>query len=135
MSSRRIIAAAVCFGCLFLYATIFAADDSTSAATQDKVLVTDGHVVHDIGDLQNHVTNFGLIGSRPTITSTFGHAPSARWGGVDYLWAASVWVGGVVLGETLVSTGQYETEIRATTAQVVVSSPSGCAAASTFVYQ
>jgi len=81
-----------------------------------KVLVTDGHVVHDVGLLQNNVTNFGLIGSRPTVPTPYSEAPSALWGGIDYLWAAGFWVGGVVLGETRVSTGQYEVEIMASDA-------------------
>ena len=57
-------------------------------AQPDKALVLDGHVVHNLGHLSNHVSNFGLIGSQPTATSSFNTAPSARWpdpNGDDYL--------------------------------------------------
>lgn len=80
----------------------------------DKVFVTDGHVRHDVGDLHNHVSNFGLIGSAPSVPTTFGHAPSGRWrgaSGTNYLWAAGLWIGGVRLGERVVSTGGWASEL------------------------
>jgi hypothetical protein len=85
----------------------------------DKAYVVDGSVVHDVGTLWLNVTNWGLLGSQYSSNTTYSDAPSARWpesGGVDHLWAAGLWVGGIVGGEARVSTGQYETEIRATTA-------------------
>ncbi len=115
MRPRHIWTAAAILGGLFAASILFAADDSQPAIS-DKALVTDGHVRHDVGSLQNHVTNWGLIGSRPTVPTPFSNAPSARWGGVDYLWAAGLWVGGTVLGEPRVSTGQYEMEFMATQA-------------------
>lgn len=48
--------------------------------------------------------------------SPFSQAPSARWQGIDYLYAAGIWFGGVVLGERLVSTGQYAAEFTASQA-------------------
>lgn len=78
--------------------------------------VTDGSFVMNVGELQMNITNFGLIGSQAGSNFTYSNAPSAQWPagtGVEYLWSAGLWVGGVVLGERLVSTGQYETEIRA----------------------
>ncbi len=83
----------------------------------DKELITDGSIVHDVGQVHLNITNFGLLGSRPSQSSPFSDAPSARWPGAagdDYLFAAGLWIGGVLLGERMVSTGQYESEIMAT---------------------
>lgn len=94
-----------------------AADTRPESSPPDKTLITDGSIVHSVGAVWNNVTNWGLIGSRPSVPSPFSGAPSCRWpgaGGNDYLWDAGFWVGGRVLGETLVSTGQYEAEIMAT---------------------
>jgi hypothetical protein len=95
-----------------------AAAAPSGSPTRDpgKALITDGSIVHDVGRLHLNVTNFGLIGSQYTAQTTYSHAPSGRWpgaDGVDHLWSAGLWVGGVQLGERRVSTGQYATEIRA----------------------
>ena len=85
----------------------------------DKTLVTDGHVVHDLGTLRNNVTNWGLIGSWPGLSTPFSASPSARWpgpDGLDHLYAAGLWVGGIVAGQVRVSTGQYNYEIMASEA-------------------
>jgi hypothetical protein len=116
MNSRHILTVASVLGGLMAASILVAAADFTSDQNSDKVLVTDGHVFHDTGNLWNHVTNFGLIGSQPTSSRPYSDAPSATWNGVDYLWAAGFWVGGTVLGEHLVSTGQHEMEFTATDA-------------------
>jgi len=93
--------------------------DSASLPSADKELVIDGHVSHDVGLLQNHVTNWGLIGSAPGTNTSFSHAPSGRWpgaGGDDYLWAAGLWIGGMRLGEALVSTAGWNSELYASEA-------------------
>ncbi len=98
---------------LFVFTTPTLAADRTAAPSADKELVLDGHVQHNIGAMRNHVTNWGLIGSAPSVPTTFSHAPSGRWpdsGGHDYLWAAGIWVGGIRLGEPLVSTGSWNSE-------------------------
>lgn len=80
------------------------------------IYVTDGSYVMNVGELHLNISNFGLIGSQAPATCSWCDAPSAQWpagSGVEYLWAAGLWVAGVTLGEQLVSTGQYETEIRA----------------------
>ncbi len=90
------------------------------AGSQDKVVVQDGHVFHNTANIWNHVTNFGLIGSMPTSSAGFSSAPSARWPGEtgdDYLYAGGLWIGGRVLGESLVSTGAYEFELMPTDAE------------------
>jgi len=80
------------------------------------VTVADGSYVMNVGELQINITNFGLIGSHYSSRTRYSHAPSGQWpagSGNEYLWGAGLWVGGILLGERLVSTGQYETEIRA----------------------
>ncbi|MDX2472316.1 MAG: T9SS type A sorting domain-containing protein [Candidatus Krumholzibacteria bacterium] len=117
MSYLRAILAATLL--LAIPAITSGAEPSTSPLPPDKALVTDGHVSHNLGNLANHVTNWGLIGSQPTRPSTYSHAPSATWpAGTDdlYLYSAGLWIGGTVLGERLVSTAQYTTEILASPA-------------------
>ena len=116
MKSRHILTVASVLGGLMVASVLVAAADFTSEQNQDKVLVTDGHVFHDTGNLWNHVSNFGLIGSQPTSSRPWSGAPSATWNGVDYLYAAGFWIGGTVLGERLVTTGQFAMEIQATDA-------------------
>ncbi len=116
MQSRHILTVAAFLGGLLAVTCLNAADKSSVQSNSDKTLVIDGHVRHDIGALQNHVTNWGLMGSKPSLPSPFSSAPSARWQGIDYLWAAGIWFGGTVLGEPLVSTGQYASEFTASQA-------------------
>ena len=76
----------------------------------------DGSFVHNVGELQLHVTNWGLIGSRPSTNARYADAPSAMWpagSGVDYLWAAGIWVGAVKNGVPLCTTGQFAPELLA----------------------
>jgi hypothetical protein len=119
MQLRKLLITVAVLGALWAGAVPGAAVDSSSSHRTDKALVTDGHVFHDVGNLWNHVSNFGLIGSWPGLTAPFSQAPSARWpgaGGSDYLYGAGLWVGGTVLGERLVTTGQYALEFRSTEA-------------------
>lgn len=86
------------------------AEHQNNPRFSEKTLVMDGHVRHDIGALQNHVDNFGLIGSAPSIPTSFSDAPSGRWPGAqgtDFLWAGGLWVGGLIDEEPLVSTGGW----------------------------
>jgi hypothetical protein len=116
MKTRNLLTAAALLGGFILAYPLMAADVTAGDPAPDKVLVTDGRVSHTIGNLDNHVTNWGLIGSRPSVATPYSHAPSARWRGVDYLWASGVWFGGIVLGEPLVTTGQYQMEFMASPA-------------------
>lgn len=79
----------------------------------DKVAVVDGSIRHDVGELQCHIGNWGLIGSQYSANAPYSNAPSCRWpgaGGREHLWSGGLWVGAVRLGERVVSTCQYETE-------------------------
>ncbi len=89
------------------------------ATPAEKAYVADGSVVHDVGRLLLNVTNWGLLGSRYSVPSSYSDAPSARWpgeGGVNHLWSAGLWIGAVTDGVPHVTTGQYATELRATEA-------------------
>lgn len=84
------------------------------APAVDRVLVLDGSVVHDVGSTRLNITNWGLIGSRPGSTAAYSSAPSLEFpvhSGVNHLWAAGLWVGGIVDGTARVSTGQYAPEL------------------------
>jgi len=80
------------------------------------ILALDGEFVHNVGELQLNITNWGLLGSRPSSNAPYSDAPSAMWpagSGVDYLWAAGLWVGALKNGTPLVSTGQFTPEFLA----------------------
>ncbi len=79
------------------------------------VWVLDGSSVHNVGNLQMHVTNWGAIGSYPGSTFPTGEAPSAQWpanSGVEYLYIAGLWVGAKKNGIPVVSTAAYDIEFR-----------------------
>ncbi len=68
-------------------------------------MVVDGSMVMNVGELQINITNHGLIGSQPGSNRQWSDAPSAQWpagSGVEYLWSAGIWVGGVT-GEARVT--------------------------------
>lgn len=81
----------------------------------DKTHVVDGSAALTAGRLHVNITNWGLIGSRYSEISTFGDAPSGQWpggSGNEYIFAAGLWVGGIINGLISVSTGQPEAELR-----------------------
>jgi len=77
-------------------------------------MTLDGNFVHNVGELQMNITNFGVFGSYPSWGLAMSEAPSAQWpagSGVEYLWAAGLWCGARVSGIPRVSTsdaGQWE---------------------------
>jgi hypothetical protein len=77
----------------------------------------DGEFVHNVGEIQLHMTNWGLIGSLPGVNCSFCDAPSAMWpagSGVDYLFEAALWVGALKNSVPVVTTGRRGgTELRA----------------------
>jgi len=79
------------------------------------VLVLDGSNIHNVGELQMHVSNWGEFGSRPDVGLPYSWGPSAQWPagtGVEYLFTAGLWVGALVDGVPAVSTAAYENEFR-----------------------
>ena len=90
--------------------------DLPTEKTMAGTLALEGEFVHNVGQLQLNITNWGLIGSRPGTGAAYADAPSAMWpagSGVEYLWAAGVWIGALKNGVPLVTTGQYAAEILA----------------------
>jgi len=80
-----------------------------------KIWVTDGTPVMNVGNLQMHVCNWGCFGSYPGSTLPFSEAPSAQWpanSGVEYLYIAGLWVGAKKNGVPVVSTAAYEWEFQ-----------------------
>ncbi|MGA9119101.1 MAG: hypothetical protein WB699_07010, partial [Bacteroidota bacterium] len=80
-----------------------------------RVMVLDGSNVHNVGELQMHVGNWGCFGSWPGSRYPFSQAPSAQWpagSGVEYLFAAGLWVGALKGGIPAVSTAAYAFEFR-----------------------
>ena len=78
-----------------------------------RVLVLDGSNVHNVGELQMHVGNWGAFGSRPGAGTPFSEAPSAQWpagSGVEYLFTAGLWVGALKSGVPAVTTAAFGTE-------------------------
>ena len=78
-----------------------------------QVLVIDGQYVHNVGRLQMNVTNWGCFGSMPNSNYPMSESPSAQWpggSGVEYLFAAGLWIGAMRNGVPVVSTGYPETE-------------------------
>ncbi|HEX5132797.1 MAG TPA: hypothetical protein VFX92_09950 [Candidatus Krumholzibacteria bacterium] len=71
------------------------------------VFVLDGSTVHNVGELQMHIGNWGLFGSLPGVGQTYSEAPSAQWpagSGTEYLFGAGLWVGALKNGVPAVST-------------------------------
>jgi len=115
-AARRLLAVAwLLLGAGAASAYLAPAPEDAARAGADKLHVTDGSPVLTVGELQVHVTNHGLIGSRYSAVSSYADAPSAQWpsgSGVEYLFAGGLWVGGYSNGAYHVSTGQYQRELR-----------------------
>jgi len=82
-----------------------------------RVLVLSGENVHNIGELQMHVGNWGNFGSWPGSANTFSEAPSAQWpagSGTEYLYVSGLWIGAMKGGVPAVSTAAYAVEFRPT---------------------
>ena len=78
-----------------------------------RSLILDGSALHTAGDLQMNVTNFGFLGSLPSSRYPMSEFPSAQWpagSGVEYLYAAGLWIGARVDGIESVSTGYPQME-------------------------
>lgn len=83
--------------------------------TPDGVHILDGSFVLDVGQFHANITNHGLIGSLFDSDFPFNSAPSAQWpggSGNEYMWGGGLWIGASVNGQMVVTTGQYEREMR-----------------------
>ena len=81
----------------------------------ERIWVYDGSGIHNVGNLQLHVTNWGCFGSYPGSRNATSDYPSAQWpanSGVEYLYIAGLWVGAKKSGIAAVSTGAYEIEFQ-----------------------
>ncbi len=79
----------------------------------ERSLILDGSCVHNIGNLQMNITNWGFLGSLPKSNYPMADLPSAQWpagSGIEYLYAAGIWVGAKINGVPMVSTGYPEME-------------------------
>jgi hypothetical protein len=79
----------------------------------DRVPVIDGSFVHNIGRIQMNITNWGFVGSLPKSRYPMADVPSAQYpsgSGIEYLYAAGIWVGAEKNGIPFVTTGYPETE-------------------------
>ena len=79
----------------------------------ERSLVVNGSYIHNVGNLQMNITNWGFLGSLPKSHYPMSDSPSAQWpagSGVEYLYAAGLWVGAQRNGIPSVSTGYPETE-------------------------
>lgn len=75
--------------------------------------VLDGRFVHNAGNLHMNITNWGFLGSLPKSRYPMADVPSAQYpagSGIEYLYAAGIWVGAEKNGIPSVSTGYPETE-------------------------
>ena len=78
-----------------------------------QAITLNGEYVHTVGNLQMNVTNWGFVGSLPNSQLPMAESPSAQWpagSGIEYLYAAGLWVGARMNGVPFVSTGYPETE-------------------------
>lgn len=85
------------------------------AGGPDRVLVIDGTSVHNVGELQMHLLNWGEWGSRPGTGEPYSFAPSAQYpagSAIEYLYSAGLWVGAIKHGLPAVSTASLEREFR-----------------------
>jgi hypothetical protein len=117
--SRRMIRLAQCVLLILCAAATATPAQDRGANLKEKLesikksIVIDGSCVHSAGNLQMNVTNLGFLGSLPKSRYPMSESPSAQWpagSGVEYLYAAGIWVGAEVDGVPSVSTGYPETE-------------------------
>jgi len=110
------VAAAAASGAAF--AKDFSADNpSKELGGPSRTLVLDGSFVHNVGELQMHMSNWGIFGSMPGSAMPFSYAPSAQWpagSGIEHLYVAGLWIGASVNGIPSVSTSAFEAELRPT---------------------
>ncbi len=120
MNRSRLLHACVLFAVSFPASSSARLSGPSEGLTKERggpnrILVIDGSNVHNVGELQMHVANWGLFGSWPGAALPFSEAPSAQWpagSGVEYLFAAGLWVGALKSGVPAVTTSAFANEFR-----------------------
>jgi hypothetical protein len=118
MNRKRWVIAAALLMILLISSAALARDDKAAWATKmndldKRIWVLDGSAVHNVGNLQMNVTNWGCLGSYPASTFPTAESPSAQWpanSGVEYLYIAGLWVGAKKAGVPVVTTAAYDQE-------------------------
>jgi hypothetical protein len=114
------------YPCLVVAISCLAIGLGTAASAYDRSALLDkkleviqrditisGEFVHNVGQLQMNITNWGLVGSLPLSQYPMSTSPSAQWpsgSGIEYLYAAGLWIGAQKNGIPFVSTSYPETE-------------------------
>ncbi len=104
----------------YLVLLVFSAFPSHGRDGEDRlqrVMVVDGSVIHDGGNMRLHTGNWGGFGSWPGSTFPFADAPSGEWplgSGIEYIFTGGLWVGAIKSGVPAVSTAGYQLEFRPT---------------------
>jgi hypothetical protein len=123
MKKRNLLSAAVFLWAAVAPSVLVAHIDQPPEETRkgpggpNRILVLNGTNVHNVGELQMHIGNWGLFGSWPGSSQPFAGSPSAQWpagSGVEYLFAAGLWIGGIKAGIPAVTTSTYAAEFRPT---------------------
>jgi hypothetical protein len=121
MRKRNVWSAGVFIVAVVLPSLVFARIDTPREILNkgqngpNRIFVLDGSTVHNVGELQMHVGNWGQFGSWPGSGLNFSEAPSAQWpagSGVEYLFVAGLWVGALKAGVPAVSVAAYAFEFR-----------------------
>jgi hypothetical protein len=118
MPPRMLLAAFVLHALLVWGIGAYAEDRSTPLDKKLEIIGRDlainGEFVHNVGQLQMNVTNWGFLGALPNSQFPMSDSPSAQWpagSGIEYLYAAGLWIGALRSGVPIVSTGYPETEL------------------------
>ncbi|MBN2070856.1 MAG: hypothetical protein JW814_05305 [Candidatus Krumholzibacteriota bacterium] len=88
---------------------------SDKLKNMDQIWVFDGSGIHNVGNLQMHVCNWGCFGSYPASNWPTAEYPSAQWpanSSTEYLYIAGLWIGAKKGGIPVVSTAAYDIEFR-----------------------
>jgi len=88
---------------------------SDKLKNMDQIWVFDGSGIHNVGNLQIHVCNWGCFGSYPSSNWPTAEYPSAQWpanSSTEYLYIAGLWIGAKKGGIPVVSTAAFDIEFR-----------------------
>jgi hypothetical protein len=121
MSKKWCEVAVVALICLVVGIPALARDNNPESLEKlkalERIMVLDGSAVHNVGNLQMNVTNWGVFGSYPSSNLDMAESPSAQWPAnstVEYVYVAGLWFGAKRGGIPVVSTAAYDIEFRPT---------------------